>query len=529
MNGHKEIIKLTILETSDIHGSIFPINYGTNEKWDIGLAKLSTIIKDERGKNPYTILIDNGDLLQGTPITYHYARIDSKGINPVINVLNNLKYDAAVIGNHEFNYGKEILERSFKDSNFPWLSSNIVFKHNKQPYSGFSYIIKEFNNGLRVGIIGLTTKYIPNWENPLNIENLEFEDSVKHAKRLVKYLRNEEEADIVIVSYHGGIERDIDTGAATENLTGENQGYELCMQVPGIDVLLTGHQHRLISGKLINGVTVVQPGSNGMYLGKVELIIEKREEKWRIEDKYSTLLSTKNAETDDKLLKIISLDEEKTQKWLHKPIGKIKGDMLVTNPLEVRMKDNALIEFINKVQMEYSGASISNTALFDNYSPGLPSEVTMRDIVSNYIYPNTLRVIRIKGKDIKAALERSASYFETFNGKEINVNPKFFNNKIQHYNYDMWEGIDYILNISRPVGERVVKLDFKGHPLEMEEEYDVVMNNYRAGGGGEYEMFQNKPIVKDMTTDVSELIANYILDKGLIEATVNNNWKVIHD
>lgn len=529
MNGNEEIISITILETSDIHGSIFPINYATNEKSEVGIGKLSSLIYAERKKNPYTILIDNGDLIQGTPITYHYSRIESKGINPVVKVLNYLKYDAAVIGNHEFNYGNEILERAIKDSNFPWLSSNIIFKHNKQPYTGCNYIIKSFENGLKVGIIGLTTKYIPNWENPLNIEGLEFEDPVLHARRLVKYLKNSEKVDVVIVSYHGGIERNIDTGEPTENLTGENQGYELCQKVPEIDVLLTGHQHRLIPEKLINGVLVIQPGSHGMYLGKAELIMEKAGGQWKIANKSSKLLSVNNIEADDKLLKMVNNYEQSTQKWLDKTIGRIKGDMLVRNPLETRLKDNALIEFINKVQMEYSGAVISNTALFDNSSPGLPSEVTMRDIVSNYIYPNTLRVIRIKGKDIKAALERSASYFETFHGEEIKVNPKFCNPKIQHYNYDMWEGIDYILNISKPYGERVVKLDYEGHPMEMEMEYDVVMNNYRAGGGGEYEMFQNKPVIKDMTIDVSELIANYILERGFIEATVNNNWKVIHD
>jgi 2',3'-cyclic-nucleotide 2'-phosphodiesterase / 3'-nucleotidase len=529
MNKNKQTIKLTILETSDIHGSIFPINYATNEKREVGLAKLSTLIQNVRKRDSNTILIDNGDLIQGTPLTYYYARINSKDINPIIKVLNYLKYDLAVIGNHEFNYGKDLLERAIRESKFPWLSSNIICKDNEQPYSGSNYVIKEYKNGLRVGIIGLTTKYIPNWENPTNIDGIKFEDPVMHAEKLVKHLKDKEKVDVVIVAYHGGIERNIDNGIETENLTGENQGYELCMKVPEIDVLLTGHQHRVISERVINGVLVLQPGSNGMYLGKVELIMKRIDGKWGIVNKSSKLINVKNAEIDDNVLKMVNTYEENTQNWLDKPIGKIKGNMLVKDPLEVRVKDNALIEFINKVQMEYSGASISNTALFDNFSPGFSSEVTMRDIVSNYIYPNTLKVIRIKGKDIKAALERSASYFETFDGKEIKVNPKFCNPKIQHYNYDMWEGIDYILNISKPHGDRVVKLDYKGYPMEMEMEYDVVMNNYRAGGGGEYDMFQNKPVIKDMTTDVSELIANYILERGSIEATINNNWKVMHD
>jgi 2',3'-cyclic-nucleotide 2'-phosphodiesterase/3'-nucleotidase len=165
----------------------------------------------------------------------------------------------------------------------------------------------------------------------------------------------------------------------------------------------------------------------------------------------------------------------------------------------------------------------------DNHAPGFPSRVTMRDIVSNYIYPNTLRVIKISGHDIKAALERSAAYFEEYNGKEVRVNPEFATPKPQHYNYDMWEGIDYCINVSKHFGERIIKLEYKGKPMDMNKDYDVVMNNYRAGGGGEYLMFQNKPVIKDVPTDVSELIANYILERGTIEATVNNNWKVIHD
>jgi 2',3'-cyclic-nucleotide 2'-phosphodiesterase/3'-nucleotidase len=153
----------------------------------------------------------------------------------------------------------------------------------------------------------------------------------------------------------------------------------------------------------------------------------------------------------------------------------------------------------------------------------------MRDIVSNYIYPNTLRVIRITGHDIKAALERSATYFEEYDGREIKINNRFSKPKPQHYNYDMWEGIEYIINISKPIGERVIKLEKDGIPLELDDEYEVVMNNYRAGGGGEYLMFQNKPVVKDIPTDMSELIASYILERGTIEACLNNNWEVIHE
>ncbi|TCP20975.1 2',3'-cyclic-nucleotide 2'-phosphodiesterase/3'-nucleotidase [Scopulibacillus darangshiensis] len=523
-----EKMKLIILETSDVHGNIYPINYGTNGKADVGMGKAAALIKRERDLYDHVMLIDNGDMIQGTPLMYHYARIDQKRDNPMVLLANDLHYDAAVFGNHEFNYGQEVLLKAVKESSFPWLSANILEEDTRTPFYGKPYIVKAFANGLRVGVLGLTTHYIPNWEKPEHLDGMVFEDAVVSAKKWVKYLREEEKADIVVVAYHGGFERDLNTGDATETLTGENQGYQLCQEVSGIDVLLTGHQHRQIADKVINGVIVVQPGNNGIAVGKVSLDIVKRTHGWEIVSKSSELLSVNDVEADCNLLEKVKVYEEGTQKWLDQPIGKIEGDMAVKDPMAIRIEDNPLIEFINRVQMETAGVAISNTALFDNHSRGFPEHVTMRDVVSNYIYPNTLKVIRISGQDIKDALERSASYFKQYDGGGIEVSPSFTTPKPQHYNYDMWEGIDYLIDISKPAGERIVKLDYQGAPLAMDKEYDVVMNNYRSGGGGEYLMYKDKPVIKDIPIDVSELIANYILEKKVVKATVDQNWKVIY-
>ncbi|WP_216829663.1 bifunctional metallophosphatase/5'-nucleotidase [Alkalihalobacterium elongatum] len=523
-------VTLSILETSDVHGNILPINYGNNATSQVGFAKLSTLIKQYKAQNrSHTLLIDNGDVIQGTPLTYYYARVSNEGINPVISVLNYIGYDAAVLGNHEFNYGQEVLQKSISDSQFPWLSANILNTETNKPYFEKPYTVKELDGQLKVGILGLTTHYIPNWENPNHIKGITFADALETAKKWVPILRNEENVDVVIVSYHGGFERDLSSGEPTEQLTGENQGYALCKEVDGIDVLLTGHQHRSLVGE-INNVTIVQPSDKGQALGHVSISLEKQTDKWEIIEKKAELIKVdETVEADPHVIELTKSFEKKTQAWLDQPIGKINGDMLVNDPLEIRTKDNALIEFINKVQMHAAKVDISNTALFNNESPGLHSNVTMRDIVSNYIYPNTLKVIRISGQDIKGALERSASYFATYNGQEIEVNPEFTTPKPQHYNYDMWEGIEYEINISRPFGERIVRLDYQGQPIDLEKEYTVVMNNYRAGGGGDYTMFQNKEVVQDIPLDVSELLANYILERKVIDATVNNNWKVVHD
>ncbi|QAA30237.1 bifunctional metallophosphatase/5'-nucleotidase [Clostridium manihotivorum] len=518
---------ITILHTSDIHGNLLPIYYGTNEHRDIGLCKLSTIIKKEKEQNPNTLLIDCGDALQGSPLIYYYARINSQGINPVIKLFNHLGYDSFTVGNHEFNYGMDYLLQAKNQSKFPWITSNIISKSNGQPYFDKPYIIREYSNGLKVGVLGCTTKYIPNWEQPHIIKDLDFEDVIDSLNYWVPKVKADG-ADIVIVAYHGGFERDVETGIPTENLTGENQGYEICEKVKDIDVLLTGHQHRTIFNRYINNVLVCQSGFDGASIGKVSLSLGFKDSKWHIISVSNEMLYSKDYDEDVDCLELVKEYEINTQAWLDTPIGKINGDMTVSDPLKIRLQDNSLMEFINKVQMYFGETDISLTSLFDNRSPGLKTNVTMRDVVSNYIYPNTLKVLKLKGLDIKLALERSASYFEYIDG-EYTVSKEFANPKPQHYNYDMWEGINYIINVSKPIGDRVISLKYKNTDLDMNKEYNVVMNNYRASGGGDYLMFKDKPLVKDIPTDVSELIANYILERKVIDATVNNNWKVIHD
>jgi 2',3'-cyclic-nucleotide 2'-phosphodiesterase / 3'-nucleotidase len=525
--NQNQIVTLNILLTSDVHGTVYPIHYQDNSKAEIGLAKISTLIKKERSQNANVLLIDNGDFIQGTPFTYHYATYEKDMENPMSLLANYLEYDIAIIGNHEFNYGMDILNNAVATANSPYLSANILDKNRKEPYFGKPYIIKHIESNIKIAILGVTTHYIPHWEQAHHIKDLQFEDAFETTKKWVSYIRKHEKPDLLVVAYHGGFERDLQTGVPTEVLTGENQGYAMCHEIEGIDILLTGHQHREIAHTVINGVTILQTGCNGHSVGKVTVTFEKAEQKWVKKESYSELLPVQGIAADQDVLSLVANYEEKTQNWLDKPIGIIYGDMQISDAMQTRLQDHPFIEFINKIQMDIANVSISCTSLFHNISPGFPKHVTMRDIVSNYIYPNTLKVIRITGADIKDALELSASYFTLKADGSIIVTPTYIEPKPQHYNYDMWEGISYVLNISKPIGERVESLQYKGAPLNINEEYDVVMNNYRASGGGNFFMFQNKLVVKDIPTDMSELIANYILKHKRIEATVNHNWKVI--
>ncbi|WP_226037180.1 bifunctional metallophosphatase/5'-nucleotidase [Aquibacillus saliphilus] len=515
---------ISLLVTSDIHGYIYPTNYSDHDDRNFGLAKLSTLIKQKRQKDNL-LLLDNGDLIQGSPLTFYHAKYQSTTANPLIKVANELGYLASVFGNHEFNYGQEYLQNVINQSEFPWLSANIVNQNDGKPAFGKPYIIHKVKN-ISIAILGITTHYIPNWEDPKHIKGLVFQDALESTKGWVKHIHENEQPDVVVVSYHGGFERDIQSGEPTEELTGENQGYQICMEVEGIDVLVTGHQHRALANK-INGVTIVQPSNNGQLLGQVDIEVEKRKNECVKRINCSLIEIDDSVKVDKQVVDLVKEYEEATQVWLDKPIGKINGDMTISNPFSIRLQDNPLIEFINKIQMDIANVDISNTSLFNNTSPGFKSNVTMRDIVSNYIYPNTLKVIRISGSDIKQALEQSASYFIINADGQIDVNSAFINPKPQHYNYDMWEGIEYELKITNPIGERVTKLNYQGEPIDYNQDYHVVMNNYRAGGGGNFKMYQGKPVVQDIPTDMTELIANYILNRKTIEATCNHNWKVV--
>lgn len=527
MLNQNRFVTINILLTSDIHGNVYPIHYQNNLPADVGLSKISTLIKKERSTNEHVILIDNGDFIQGTPFTYHYATYEKDKENPMALLANYLDYDAAIIGNHEFNYGMDILNNAISTANIPYLSANILDKNRKKPYFGKPYIIKQIEPNIKIAILGVTTHYIPNWEQPHHIEDLLFEDALETTKKWVSYIRENEKPDLLVVAYHGGFERDLQTGEPTEALTGENQGYAMCHEIDDIDILLTGHQHRTITNTKVNGVTILQVGCNGHSLGKVKVTFERNNNEWITTECHSEILSVQGIQEDKAILSVVCDYEDKTQKWLDQPIGVINGDMQISDALQTRLQDHPFIEFINKIQMDVAEVAISCTSLFHNESPGFPKHVTMRDIVSNYIYPNTLKVIRVTGADIKEALELSAAYFTLQGGGNIIVNPTYIEPKPQHYNYDMWEGISYVLNISKPIGERVTFLEYDGLPINMKQEYDVVMNNYRASGGGNFLMYQNKPIIKDIPIDMSELIANYILKHKTIEATTNHNWKVI--
>ncbi|MCP1135735.1 bifunctional metallophosphatase/5'-nucleotidase [Paenibacillus polysaccharolyticus] len=527
-----------ILFTSDLHGAIRPIHYNTNAYRHAGLALLASLIRQERERSPELLLIDNGDLLQGSPLASYAASHGSKAqTHPFIHVLNELGYDAAVMGNHEFNYGQELLRSAVEGSSFPWLSANIAElplapEGAAIPAFGEPYLIKTLSTGVKVALLGATTHYIPNWEHPKNIEGLHFMNAMDTIRTWVKYIREHEQPDVLVVSYHGGFECDLETGEPAERLTGENQAYAICREIDGIDVLLTGHQHRQLTGE-IHGVTVIQPGFNGSGLGQVSVQLQQSPDtgKWVVTRKNAKLLLLENypdLKPDPAVMKLTNELEASAQTWLDQPIGEVagEGDLSISSATKLRLQAHPFIDFVHQVQMEATGAQLSNTAMLSEEARGFGKQITVRDVLSNFIYPNTLTVLELSGKDIREALEQTARYFELNISGEVIVNPAYMQPKPQHYNYDMWAGIEYELNISKPVGSRVVKLERDGKQLEMDGTYSVVMNSYRAAGGGDYAMYPGKKVLHEGATDMAALVEDFIRRHHPLQVREVNNWKV---
>lgn len=515
-------MKLKILATSDMHGYIMPTNY-TQRKMDLpfGTAKVGTMMK--KLTNDFSgpvIKIENGDFIQGSPLSYYIKKSPAHKVGELTEVINELDYDVSVLGNHEFNYGLKYLNQAIKSYDHPVLCANILNEEGVPAFGQAATILNK--QGVKIAILGLTTQYIPHWEQPQTIKGLTFHSAIATAKEYVPKLR--ELADIVIVSYHGGFEKDLETGVATELLTGENEGYDLLYEVPGIDAFVTGHQHRQIATK-INGVPVIQPGYQGAFVGEICLELDETEG-YKVLDSTARIHATGSEKVDPTIASKMQDLNEELEDWLDQPVGRVEGDMTIRDPKRARLVEHPYIELINRVQMEATGADISGTALFNNDGKGFNEVITMRDILTNYIYPNTLAVLKISGADLKAALEQTADHFVLENG-QIRFNPKYVQPKPQYYNYDMYEGIDYTIDLSQKNKKRITSLTYHGKPVLPTDTLEVVMNQYRAVGGGNYAMFTPEKIIREVQIDMSELIAEYLRKHPVITAQVNHNFHVL--
>lgn len=524
MYNSLQVIKMketiTIIHTSDIHGYITPINYANNQKEHVGLAKIASKIKSSQDKN--TILIDSGDTIQGSPMMYMHQKHLSDQIQPMAKVMNALKYDYYIPGNHDFNYGKDYLKSFTNQINAKTLCANITSDQDTL-YFQKAFDIFESKKGIKLAIIGLTTEYIPNWEQEGHIENLKFHSVIKTLKETLSEIKNFK-VHAIIVAYHGGFEKDLDTFEPVIKDTKENVGSAIIEACPEIDVLLTGHQHRKINRK-INGIIVSQPGSKGESFSTIDLHFKKHK-KWTLSESNITLHQSSDFQADEGILELIAPEENYTQNKLNEVIAYSQDDsFIIHDQIKARIDKHPLVTLINDIQLKVSGAQISAMSLA-NDSTGFGKEITIRNILSTYPFPNTLAVVKITGKELKEVLEENAQYF-TIKDNEITVSDAYSNPKVQHYNYDMFDGIEYTIKVSNPLGQRIVSLTRFGQTINPKDTFSLVINNYRAAGGGDFLTLKKLEVIKEIPTNVSSLMIEYIQAQKIIKPINMSNIKVI--
>jgi 2',3'-cyclic-nucleotide 2'-phosphodiesterase/3'-nucleotidase len=520
--GNKQRVQITVLGTTDLHGNIYPLDYYTNKPDNRGLAKIATLIARARKENPNAMLIDSGDTIQGTPVQYYHNKKNNSPRDPMMLVMSSLHYDSMTVGNHEYNFGLKVLEKARSEADFPFLSANTYDKGTQQTHYK-PYIVKEVA-GVRVGILGLTTPGIPNWENVPNYVGLEFHEPVAEARKWVAELRNKERADLVIVAMHMGLEEDLRTGEINPGqVPNENRAVAIAREVPGVDAIFMGHTHRDTPAVYLNGVLITQANYWGRHLARADFYMENANGHWRVYAKAArTIPVDDKVEPDPDVLKLAAPYDEETQKWLSRVIGDSAEELTAKDS---RFRDTAILDLIQRVQLDEGKADVSMVAPFNLEARIAKGPVTVRDISGLYVYENTLVVLEVTGQQLKEALEHSAKFFRPY---EAGKSPaELVNDKVPSYNFDLAEGVEYEIDIKRPIGDRIQNLRFHGKPLEPTQKLRLATNNYRVNGGGGYVMYKSAPVVYRSSEEIREMIIDWVESHKTIPSQPTNNWKLL--
>ncbi|NNN66112.1 2',3'-cyclic-nucleotide 2'-phosphodiesterase [Vibrio sp. 2-1(7)] len=574
-----DTIKLRIIETTDIHTNVMDYDYYKDQpSQQIGLSRAATIVKQAKSETENTVLVDNGDLIQGSPMGDYMAAkgINAGEIHPVYKAMNQLDYDVGNIGNHEFNYGLEFLKNSIDGANFPYVSANVFDKktgeHYFKPYLIKTHTFKDTDgqsHEIKVGYIGFVPPQIMVWDKK-NLEGKVFaEDITETAKKLVPQMKKEG-ADVIVAIPHSGISTD------PYKLGAENSVYYLT-EVEGIDAIAFGHSHAVFPGKdfanlpgvdidkgTINGVTSVMPGRWGSHVGVMDLMLKEKDGRWQVVEGqaearpiFDKVNKKSLAKADADIVKALEEDHKGTREFVNQPIGKANDVMYSFLAL---VQDDPTIQIVNLAQKDYVERFIqgdpdlsdipvlSAAAPFkvggrkndpNNFTEVESGQLTFRNAADLYLYPNTLVAMKVKGKEVREWLECSAGQF---NHIDIN-NPKPQSlidwDNFRTYNFDVIDGVNYQIDVTQtpkydadckvinPDSQRIVNLTFNGKPVNPKQDFIIATNNYRAysntfpGTGPDFIAFdapdENRSVVATYISRVSE-------EKGEVTPSADNNW-----
>ncbi len=510
--------RLTLLHTSDLHGQVLPFDDARNEPVGGSLVQVASIVAEiRRSVDHPVLLLDSGDTIQGTPLE-QFVHVRWREPSPTIAAMNLIGYDAMAVGNHDFNFGLEVLRRAEAQAAFPFLSANTVDERSGVPaFPPF----RVFELGpLRVGVLGLITSNVPGWESPENYRGLRFDAMAAAARRWVGVLRERERCDLVVVLAHTGFERDSESGQ-TDDTGYENFAWRLS-GVPGIDGLLVGHSHREITPRRISGVIVAQPLARARLVTRLDLWLEPDGGGFRIARWEGANLPVAEAAVDEQLAARFEPLRQRVAEALDAPVTSAAAPVSVRG---CRLADCAALDLIHAVQLAASGADLSLAALLSDGTPDLAAgPLTWRWVHGLYVYPNTLQSVALDGAQVKDVLEHAARYYDGLECAADGDWAVLTDPDVRHYNVDTMAGLDYRIDPTRPEGDRVRDLRYQGQPLDLHARFTLVCNNYRAAGGGGYPHLAEAEVVWRSSSEVADLIGEYLDRLEEWQPTVDGNW-----
>lgn len=518
-----ETMDLQILASSDTHGKFTTWNYATNEEDRSGsMVQMSTAIDALRNEN--TILVDAGDTIQGNSAELFL----DEDIHPMILSQNEIGYDVCVTGNHEYNYGMDVVRKILAQEKATPLVGNVYDENGDAIADDYKIIEK---NGVKVAVIGMVTPNITKWDAE-NLKDCTVTNPVDEVRTAIDELKDQ--VDVMIAVVHMDIENEYEV--AGSGVT------DLANACPELDLIVAAHGHQLIEGEEINGVYVIENKSDATTLAEIHLELEKTDDGWDVVNRTSTSHTLSEYESDAELDELLKPYDEKAKEDASTVIGKLEGgDLAPENEIAeipaAQIQDTAMIDLIQEVQLYYTDADVSASALFIMDANLKEGDIRKCDTALVYKYANTLYKLQMTGEQLKKYMEWTVSYFNTYQPGDLTLS---FNENVRAYQYDMFQGVNYEINVANEPGSRIQNLTWPdGTPVEDDDEFTIAVNNYRASSqllspGEVFAEGDELPVLleKDVRGDlggVRELIGDYIVNVkgGTISPQVDNNWKIV--
>lgn len=536
-----QTVTLRIVETSDVHGSFFPYDFITRKPKRGTLARVSTYVnklRAELGEN--VILVDNGDILQGQPTCYYYNYIDTESTNVAADVINYMHYDAETFGNHDVETGHACYDKWIKEVNCPMLGANIIDTQTGKPYVPPYTILNR--QGVKIAIIGMITPAIPNWLTEDIWSGLRFDEMVSTARYWMDYLQKNEHPDVVVGLFHSGKEGGIKTAEYEEDAS-----IRVAQEVPGFDLVLFGHDHTRHNEVVTNvegkPVTCLDPANNAISVADATIQLTLRKGKVISKTVSGNIVDVVNEPLDEAFMEHFKPHMEKVSAFVNRQIGVFKNTISTRDSY---FGNSAFNDFILNLQLQITGADISFNAPLSFDASIKKGPVTVSDMFNLYKFENQLYVMRLTGEEIRKHLEMSYDLWmntmtspddhllllsESTYGDQQRLGFKNFS-----FNFDSAAGIDYIVDVTKPDGQKVKILQMSnGEPFDEAKWYKVAVNSYRGNGGGEL-LTRGAGIPRDelekrviwrSDRDQRYYLMKEIERMGEVDPQPNNNWKLV--